>query len=291
MRKYPIRKQIFPAMFLFLGIILSFILCFPVTASYSVQTNDLWTYEVKAAKRTFEYSFGNFKSSISTRGYTLGENRLNVSDKFNLSVLSIQEDPEKVIYELKAMNSAIIVESDASKFLDGIQGALGVSLFGKDFNFLENTSGVSAGESFFICPNRLSWDSIFSVWNQTIPNLEGTLEGIETIKAIESKDTKETFQMIMIYSGRTDATSSGIDLDFTYSADFKWQKKTGVLLYYDIISEMEGTYNNIYSASFSLDLRIERADWRINIVSFDFLFFTSSFILISYLNKNHNQND
>jgi len=291
MKKYSGRKRFLFIILLNLGIISPFISSFPVTASYSVQTNDSWIYEVKAAKRTFEYSLGNFKSTISTRGYTLGENRLNVSDQFNLSVLSIQDDPENIIYELKSMNSGITVESNASKVLEGIQGALGISLFGKEFNFLENNSGVSAGESFFICPNTLSWDSIFNVWNQTISNLEGALEGVETIKVIESKDTRETFQMVMIYSGKMDEISTGIDLDFTYSADFKWQKATGVLLFYDIISEMEGTFNNTYSASFSLDLRIERTDSRLNIVSFDFLFFTTSFILILSLYKNRKQHD
>ena len=279
MKKLLNRKQIFFMIFLIFGILYSFLSDVPVTASYSVHTGDVWTYEVKAAKRTFEYSFGNFKSNIITRGYTLGGSLLNMSDQFNLSVLSIQNEPEKIIFELKSINSAITVESNASEVLTGIQGALGISILGSEFNFLENTSGLSAGDSFFICPNTLSWDLIFNAWNQSVPNLKGALEGVEVVNVIEAKDSEKDFQMIMSYSGKTEANSMGIDLDFTYSADFKWEKETGTLLYYDIVSDMEGTYNNTFSAVFSLDLRIERTDLKMNTVNFDFLFFITSLML------------
>jgi hypothetical protein len=102
---------------------------------------------------------------------------------------------------------------------------------------------------------------MFNVWNQSIPNLEGVIEGIELVVFIDYKETEKTFQMEMEYSGKMVESTQGIDFDFVYTAEFKWEKETGVLLVYDINSDMEGSYNNTFSATFSLDVRVERSDY------------------------------
>ena len=63
--------------------------------------------------------------------------------------------------------------------------------------------------------------------------------------------------MKIIYEGNMADTASGITLDFSYEAEFNWEKN-GVLISYDIFSLMEGNYNDIYSAGFSLNIRLDR---------------------------------
>ncbi|MHA1542259.1 MAG: hypothetical protein ACTSQH_04730 [Candidatus Hodarchaeales archaeon] len=227
-------------------------------SSYTVQSGDKWTYTVKSARRNFEYSFGAFESSINTRGYKLKNEIVELGEEIDLEITSVNSFPSFVEYELNSSNISTQIKVDKTLFLLSIQESLGRGILGNNFNFLDNTSGVTAGEYFFIAPvNNISWYQIYDVWNRSIPELEGTLEGTEAIQWIDFTETPSTFLMKIIYEGNMVDTASGIDLDFSYEAEFKWEKN-GVLISYDIFSLMEGNYNDIYSAGFSLNIRLDR---------------------------------
>ncbi|PWI46973.1 hypothetical protein CEE45_14120 [Candidatus Heimdallarchaeota archaeon B3_Heim] len=253
-------------------------------SSYNVDSEDQWTYTVVAAKRTFAYSFGFFSTEISTRGYMLGKEIIPVGTTFNLSIVAVNdEDPVYVVYQLKSSISEVNIESNESQVILGIQNALGLSVLGNDVNFLDNSSGVSAGDEFFVIPVTLPWLSIFNIWNQSIPELDGALEGIETVLYLDYEETKKYFIMEVEYSGTMNDRSTGIVLDFVYAAEFKWEKKNGVLVFYDINSDMEGSVNNSNSASFSLDIRLEREEELDYISRFDFFAVFSALISVSFV--------
>ncbi len=227
--------------------------------NYAVQSGDTWTYTVKSARRYFEYSFGAFESSILTRGYNLANEIVELGENIDLEITSVNSISSFVEYELSSSNISTQIRVNKTLFFLSLQDSLGRGILGNNFNFLENTSGVSAGEYFFIAPvNNITWDDVFDTWNRSIPELEGTLEGAETIKSIDFIETPHTFLMEIIYEGNMADTASGINLDFNYEAEFKWEKN-GVLISYDIFSLMDGNYNDIYSAGYSLNIRLERS--------------------------------
>ncbi|MHA2254929.1 MAG: hypothetical protein ACXAAM_02550 [Candidatus Heimdallarchaeaceae archaeon] len=229
--------------------------------SYNVDSGDEWTYEILVAKRTFAYSFGFFDAEIITRGYTLGGENLPVGSLLNLSVIAVDdEDPVSIVYQLHSNSSTLNIVSNESQVILGLQNALGLSFMGNETNFFDNTTGISAGEEFFVVPSTLSWLSLFNVWNQSVPDLDGAIDGIETVLYLNHEETKKSFFMELEYSGTLNDDSTGIVLDFVYAAEFKWEKSNGILLYYDINSDMEGTVNNSNAATFSLDIRIEREE-------------------------------
>ncbi len=279
--KRALQIRYISVLFLFLLVLLTPFTVEASFSSYNVDSEDKWTYTVVAAKRTFAFSFGIFDTEISTRGYMLGEELIPVGTTFNLSIISVHdEDPVNVVYQMKSNTSTINVESNESQVILGIQNALGLSVLGNEVNFFNNSAGVSAGEEFFVVPVTLPWLSIFNIWNQSIPELDGALEGIETVLYLDYEETKEYFFMEVEYSGTMNDESTGIFLDFVYAAEFKWEKKNGILLFYDINSDMEGSVNNSNSASLSLDIRLEREDELGYISSIDFIIV---FIAISSL--------
>ena len=270
--------------FLFLLVLLTPFTVEASFSSYNVNSEDQWTYTVVAAKRTFAVSYGIFRTEISTRGYMLGEENIPVGTTFNLTIVAVNdEEPTNVVYQLKSSISEVNIESNESQVILGIQNALGLSVIGNEVNFLDNSSGVSAGEEFFVLPFTLPWLSIFNIWNQSIPELDGALEGIETVHYLDYEETKKYFFMELEYSGTMNDESIGIVLDFVYAAEFKWEKKNGVLLFYDINSDMEGSVNNSNFASFSLDIRLERKEELGYISRFDFFAVFSALILVYFV--------
>ncbi|MHA1976987.1 MAG: hypothetical protein ACW98I_08825 [Candidatus Hodarchaeales archaeon] len=240
--------------------------------SYNVNSGDQWTYKILAAKRSFSYSFGLFGAEITTRGYNLGEEIMPVGSSLNLSVVTVnEEEPVNIVYQLISNESVINIESNESQLILALQNSLGLSILGNETNFFDNSTGVSAGEEFFAIPTSLSWSALFNVWNQSIPELDGAIDGIETILYLDYEETPKTFFMVLEFSGTMNDESTGIVLDFVYAAEFKWEKKNGILLFYDINSDMEGTINNSNSAGFSIDIRVEREEEISHISSIEIL--------------------
>ncbi|MHA2278891.1 MAG: hypothetical protein ACXAC2_24185, partial [Candidatus Kariarchaeaceae archaeon] len=193
--------------------------------NYAVQSGDTWTYTVKSARRNFEYSFGPIESSVNTRGYKLENEIVELGEEINLEITSVNSIPSFVEYELNSGNISTQIKVNETLFLLSLQESLGRGILGNDFNFLDNTSGVTAGEYFFIAPiNNISWSQVYDMWNRSIPELEGTLEGTEVIQSINFTETPYTFLMKIIYEGNMADTASGIDLDFSYEAEFNWEK-------------------------------------------------------------------
>jgi hypothetical protein len=250
--------------------------------NYAVQSGDAWTYTVKSASRNFEYSLGAFESSVNTRGYKLTSEIVELGEEINLEITSVNSVPSFVEYELRSNNISTQIKTNETLFLLSIQESLGRGVLGNDFNFLDNASGVTAGENFFIAPvNNISWSQVYDTWNQSVLELEGTLEGTEVIKLIDFTETPYTFLMKIIYEGNMADTASGIDLDFSYKAEFKWGKN-GVLISYDIFSLMEGNYYDIYSAGFSLNIRLDRP-FSVKITGLDITLIPFSITLIVFL--------
>jgi hypothetical protein len=229
-------------------------------ATYGIQTNDSWTFKIKKARRFFSYSYGFFKGKIESTGYLLGETKIPLDEQFNLTILSIESNSlENVTFQLKSISESITAKNSASLFEKGIQGALGKSVLGEG-NFLQNESGLNAGNNIFIAPVNTSWSSLIQLWNYSITDLPGAIDGLETVIILEDSDNEIDYQMRMLYDGILIDSNMGINFDFTYNALVQWEKETGVLLKYEFDSHMEGTYNNTFSAIFSMDLAIERTD-------------------------------
>jgi len=252
------------------------------STDYAVQSGDEWTYTVQSARRNFQYSYGTLKFSTTTEGYNLDNEIVELGGEIDLKVTSVNSIPSFVEYELNSSSISTQITVDETLFLLSLQESLGRGILGTDFNFLENTSGVSAGEYFFIVPvNNITWDDVFNTWNRTIPELEGTLEGSEVIQFVDFVETPYTFLMKIIYEGTMADATLGINFDFSYEAEFLWEKN-GVLISYYIISLMEGNYNNIYSAGFSLNIRLVR-DFSENTTGFDITLIPTSIMIIVFL--------
>ena len=252
------------------------------STDYAVQSGDEWTYTVKSARRHFQYSLGALKFSTTTVGYNLDNEIVELEEKIDLKVTSVNSIPSFVEYELNSSSISTQVTVDDSLLVLSLQESLGRGILGSDFNFLENTSGVSAGEHFFIVPvNNMTWDDVFNIWNQSIPELEGILEGSEVIQLVDFVETPYTFLMRIIYEGNMADTASGINLDFSYEAEFLWEKN-GVLISYYIISLMEGNHNDGYSAGFSLNIHLAR-DFSENTTGFDITLIPISIMILVFL--------
>ncbi len=229
-------------------------------ASYGVQTNDSWTFTVKNAQRVFSYSYGFFKGKIVSTGYLLGGNKIPLDEQFNLTILSIEFNSlENISFQINSNSESITAKSSASLFEKGIQDALGKSVLGEG-NFLQNESGLNAGNEIFIAPDNTSWPLLIELWNYSINDLPSAIDGLETVIILEDANNEIDYQMRILYDGTLIDPNLGINFDFTYDALFQWEKETGVLLRYEFDSYMEGTYNNTFSATFSMNLAIERTD-------------------------------
>jgi hypothetical protein len=229
--------------------------------SYDVLPDDSWNYTVQKAYRDFEYSVVSFNNRITSRGYLHGDVIVAVGEQLELTVLSYNSNsPESINYQIKAENETLIIENNAGLFDVGVQEALGCGILGEGEAFLQNNSGLTVGNAVFIAPSNISWSSVFQLWNKSIPELQGSLEGIETIRILDEQETSQDYKMWIQYIGTMANNSIGLDLDFTYDASFHWEKKTGVLLSYDITTKMMGEYNNAFSAKFNMELRLDRED-------------------------------
>ncbi len=252
------------------------------STDYAVQSGDNWTYTVKSASRNFEYSYGALTFSPTTVGYDLNTEIVELGKEIDLKVTSVNSIPSFIEYELNSSSITKQIKVDENLFLLSLQESLGRGILGDDFSFLENTSGVSAGEHFFIVPvNNITWDEVFNTWNRSIPELEGTLEGAEVIQYVDYIETPYTYLVKINYEGNMADTASGINLDFSYEAEFLWEKN-GVLISYYIISLMEGNYNDVYSAGFSLNIRLAR-DFSENTTGFDITLIPTSIMILVFL--------
>ncbi|MHA2168138.1 MAG: hypothetical protein ACXAAT_20005, partial [Candidatus Hodarchaeales archaeon] len=176
MRSFSLKSKFL--FFIFLFVISSY---HPIikgsSTNYTVQSGDAWTYTVKSARRNFEYSFGAIESSVNTRGYKLQNEIVELGEEINLEITSVNSISSFVEYELSSNNISTQIKVNETLFLLSIQESLGRGILGNDFNFLDNTSGVTAGEYFFIAPvNNITWSQVYDIWNRSIPELEGTLE-------------------------------------------------------------------------------------------------------------------
>lgn len=228
-------------------------------ATLGLKPKDSWVLVVKKARRNFEYSFGNIKFSSRTIGYRLGDELVPLQELINVSILSIEStDPETIIYQINWNETSVISNSSSELFENGIIEALGRGVLGSGYEFLLSDSGVSIGDWVFVVPVDTLLSSSLQYWNQT--TLPGTIEGLETILELGEDDNENDYHIWILYEGNLANESMGINLEFTFDASFRWEKSTGVLLVYEIIARMTGTYEQTFDAVFALDLRLERTD-------------------------------
>ncbi len=248
-----------------LSIILFFPLCFSSAsnASYGVNTGDSWIFLVKKANRYFEYSFGNLDFTSSTQGYQLGDSLVPLDEEIQLKILSIDSTaPETILYQVSSTNNSVTVNRSTltSMIENNLQESLGQSVLGEGYNFLESDSGISVGNWVFIVPVNLSWSSLIKEWNKSVSSLPGALEGLDTILELDADNNEKYYQMWIKYNGTMLNSTMGIDFLFTYTANFMWEKSTGVLLAYEISTHMTGKYEQTFNANFALNLKLERSD-------------------------------
>ncbi len=230
-----------------------------LNASFGVQPNDSWVFTVKKARRYFEYSVGWFDFSSLTKGYRLGDDLVPELEEINLTILSIQSvDQESITYQISWENTSIKVNSSSVLSEYGIQEALGRGVLGNGYDFLISDSGVSIGEWVFVVPVNMLLSNPLQIWNQS--TLPGALEGMETILELGDSDNERDYHMWILYEGNMKNASEEIDLQFSFGADFRWEKSTGVLLTYEITAHMTGSYKQSFNAAFDLDLKIDRSD-------------------------------
>ncbi len=266
------------------------LLYFPLAsdASYGVEINDSWTFNVVKARRNFQYSLGIFEGDVSSSGYLLGSTKVPLNDNFSMTISSIESSsPENVSFKLNSASSTITARTSANSFEKSIQESLGVSVLGEG-NFLYDQGGLNAGNDLFIAPDNTSWLSLIQLWNLSITELTGAMDGLESVILLTDTDNQVCYMMQIEYEGTIVDPSMGINLDFSYNALLQWEKTTGVLLKYKFGSHMIGTYNNSFSASFDMNLEIERTDMQevmenTNQASpgFEFLFVIVSVLIIS----------
>ena len=253
--------------FLKLGILLLLtfsLLYYPLAseASYGVEINDSWTFNVVKARRNFQYSLGIFEGEVSSSGYLLGSAKVPLNDHFNMTILSIESSsPENVSFKLNSASSTVTSRASADSFEKGIQESLGVSVLGEG-DFLNDQGGLNAGNDVFIAPDNTSWLSLIQLWNLSITELTGAMDGLESVSVLTDTDNQIFYMMQIEYEGTLIDPSMGINLDFSYNALLQWEKATGVLLKYKFGSQMTGSYNNSFSATFDMNLEIERIDMK-----------------------------
>ncbi|MHA2075583.1 MAG: choice-of-anchor S family protein [Candidatus Hodarchaeales archaeon] len=286
------RKNFLKLGILFTSIVI--VLFYPIAseASYGVELNNSWTFNVVKASRNFQYSLGVLKGDVSSFGYLLGNTKVPVRDHFNMTILSIESSfPENVSFRLNSANSAITAKSSADSFQKGIQESLGVSVLGEG-NFLFDQEGLNAGNDIFIAPDNTSWTSLIQLWNISITELTGAIEGLEYVINLDYSNNLIDYIMQIEYEGTLVDSTMGINFDFSYNAFLQWEKRTGVLLKYKFGSYMTGTYNGSFSASFDMNLEIERNDRQKVLENttqespgFEFLFIFVTLLLISGTKK------
>ncbi|MFX1284102.1 MAG: hypothetical protein ACFFB5_10625 [Promethearchaeota archaeon] len=227
--------------------------------SFGVKPDDSWTFIVKKASRYFKYSTGLFDVISSTEGYRLGDDLVPEKEKIIMTVLSTNKtNLEITTYQLSWGNTSVIANSSETLFEYGIQESLGRGVLGTGYEFLLSNSGVTIGDWVFLVPVDKLLSSPLQIWNQS--TLPGALEGMETILKLDDADNEHDYHMWIRYEGNMTNIEEEISLQFDFSASFRWEKDTGVLLTYEIITSMEGSYKQSHNAEFALNLELERTD-------------------------------
>ncbi len=285
MRLKSKRFSWFVSSILFFLILLStvFICSSASNHSFRVKSNDSWAFIVKKASRYFKYSTGLFDVTFSTEGYRLGDIVVPVQETITMTVLSVNStDLEITTYQLDWNNTSVIANSSAMLFEYGIQESLGRGVLGTGYDFLLSNSGITIGDWVFLVPVDKLLSSPLQIWNQS--TLPGALEGMETILELNDSNNERDYHMWIHYEGNMKNIEEEIDLQFDFSASFRWEKVTGVLLTYEITTYMKGSYKQSLNADFALDLELERTDLdkilNNNAPGFNFLVIFFGFILL-----------
>ena len=225
--------------------------------TFEVEPDDTWEYTVKKAYMAFVYSSGLLNFRSSTQGYRLGNTLVPIEEDITLTVLSYNVKPQTtIIYQVSWENTTVIVNSSALLTNFGLQESLGRGVIGSGYDFLFSDTGVTLGEWVFIIPVDTLLSSL-EVWNQS--TLPGAIEGMETILDLGDEVNEKDYHMWIKYDGTMEDDEIGLNLQFTFEASFRWEKTTGVLLAYEIITSMQGAYQS-HDATFNLELKLERTD-------------------------------
>ena len=247
-----------------------------------VEPNDSWDYTVVKAYMAFVYSSGFLNFRSTTQGYRLENTVIPLQEEITVTVLSFETTPQTIIYQVSWENTTVIVNSSSLLTDFGLQESLGSGVLGSGYDFLFSDTGVTIGEWVFIVPADTLLSSL-QVWNKS--TLPGAIEGMETILDLGDEENEKDYHMWIKYEGTMENESFGLNLEFTFKADFRWEKGTGVLLEYEIITSMQGAYQN-QDATFNLELKLERTDLNEflgkNVSSFDLLILTTALLILAY---------
>ena len=247
-----------------------------------VEPNDSWDYTVVKAYMAFVYSSGFLNFRSTTQGYRLENTVIPLQEEITVTVLSFETTPQTIIYQVSWENTTVIVNSSSLLTDFGLQESLGRGVLGSGYDFLFSDTGVTIGEWVFIVPADTLLSSL-QVWNKS--TLPGAIEGMETILDLGDEENEKDYHMWIKYEGTMENESFGLNLEFTFNADFRWEKGTGVLLEYEIVTSMQGAYQN-QDATFNLELKLERTDLNEfigkNVSSFDLLILTTALLILAY---------
>jgi hypothetical protein len=247
-----------------------------------VEPNDTWDYTVDKAYMVFVYSSGLLNFRSTTQGYRLEDTLVPIQEEITVTVLSIEKTPQTIIYQVSWENTTVVVNSSSLLTEYGLQESLGRGVLGSGYDFLFSDTGVTIGDWVFIVPVDTLLSSL-QVWNKS--TLPGAIEGMETILDLGDEENEKDYHMWMKYEGTMKNDSFGLNLEFSFNADFRWEKSTGVLLAYEIVTSMQGAYQG-QEATFNLELKLERTDLNEflgqNVSSFDLLILTTALLILAY---------
>ncbi|MFX1507509.1 MAG: hypothetical protein ACFFDC_15605 [Promethearchaeota archaeon] len=274
---------------LFYCSILTILLFFTINCSHvsgvipEVKPNDTWDYTVDKAYMSFVYSSGLLNFRSSTQGYRLENTLVPIQEELTVTVLTYETTPQTtIIYQVSWENITVVVNSSSLLIDYGLQESLGRGVLGSGYDFLFSDTGVTIGDWVFIVPVETLLSSL-EVWNKS--TLPGAIEGMETILDLGDEENEKDYHMWIKYEGNMENDSFGLNLQFTFNADFRWEKRTGVLLAYEIITSMQGVYQS-HDATFNLELKLERTDLNEflgqNVSSFDLLILTVALLVLVY---------
>ena len=257
--------------------------CSGASNNFEVEPNDTWEYTVKKAYMAFVYSSGFLNFRSSTHDYRLGNTLVPIEEDITLTVISYEVKPQTtIIYKVSWENTTVIFNSSALLTNFGLQESLGRGVLGSGYDFLFSDNGVTLGEWVFIIPVDTLLSSL-EIWNQS--TLPGAIEGMETILDLGDEVNEKDYHMWIKYDGTMEDDEIGLNLKFTFEASFRWEKTTGVLLVYEIITSMQGAYQS-HDATFNLELKLERTDLKDflarNASGFDLLILSVGLIVLVF---------
>ncbi|MFW9903954.1 MAG: hypothetical protein ACFFFH_06440 [Candidatus Thorarchaeota archaeon] len=248
-----------------------------------VEPNDTWNYTVDKAYMAFVYSSGFLNFRSSTQGYRLENTLVPIQEEITVTIITYETTPQTtIIYQVSWENTTVVVNSSTLLTENGLQESLGHGIIGSGYDFLFSDTGVTIGDWVFIVPVDTLLSSL-QVWNKS--TLPGAIEGMETILDLGDEENEKDYHMWIKYEGTMENDSFGLNLQFFFNADFRWEKRTGVLLAYEIITSMQGEYQS-QDATFNLELKLERTDLDEfigqNVSSFDLFILTAGLLVLVY---------